>query len=217
MTTAIAGNHASSWLASPSKRDINTSMRHAVRPFITEYKNRSSKSQASRKWDIPDSEITDPKTPSVDVSAYAPPERRREESYLSAREAADAVFSAKPVPTVVETPSSAPPAGRVLPCLIQEERAEVAPAKAPTRAAPNVRAASKVQKKQPVEAATLAERRAPEISAVAIALSPIQLSAEPSRDVGARRERSDIQRRWVRKTELKSGEKWKRRLHEAAR
>jgi hypothetical protein len=191
-------------------------MRHAVRPFITEYKNRSSKSQASCKWDVPEPEFTRPEAPSADVGAFSPPERRHEDGYLSALQAADAIFDAKPVATMVATPPSAP-AGRILPCLIQEGRAAVPSANRSPKTTRQVPGASKAQKKLPAETSAATPVHASEIAAVAVARPPIQLSAEASLDAGTRRERSGIQERWVRKAELKSGEKWKRRLHEAAR
>ena len=203
-------------LASPSKRDINNSMRHAVRPFITEYKNRWSKSQAPCKRGVAEPELAGPKAPTVDVSAFAPPERQPGDVYHSALQAADAMFSIKPIASMTETPSSAP-IGRVLPCLIQEERAAVALANGLARTTRQIPAPSKAQKKLPAETSPAPPSPAPAIAGVAIGPPPIQLSVEASLNAGLRRKRSVIQERWVRKTELKPGEKWKRRLHEAAR
>jgi hypothetical protein len=192
-------------------------MRHPIRPFITEYKNRSSKSQASSKWSILQPEAVAPTPPSVDVSAFGSPSKDRDEGCLAAWQAADAIFGAKPNEAVaLPTPSPAP-GGRILPSLVQEEAPVAAePNKAPKHPR-RLRAASKVTKTQPVEPSKPAPRSTPEITVASLEQPAMELASDASLGATPRRERSPIQRRWVRKTEFRSGEKWKRRLYEITR
>lgn len=183
-------------------------MRQPVRPFITAYKNRSSKSRTSRPWDIDDPEKVLPKPLPVDLSADAPAMSGLDADYLAAMAAADAVFGGKAVELVALQGPANIPTSRILPCLLQDEAQLASPAeeaKKPRRAPRAVKPLGRKAVKPPAIAKKVIE--------------PSQIIGTPEipNVPATRRERSSIQIRWVCKTELKPGEKWKRRLCKAAR
>lgn len=186
-----------------------------MRPFITAYKNRSSKSRTARPWDIDDPEKTAAKPLTVDLGA-TPAASGPDAEYLAAMAAADAVFGGKAVETAAFQEPPNVPVSRILPCLLQPDE----------QPAPSVEKAKKAPRTP--RAAKPAQRNADKAEGVAapIKRAPAQKTVEPppvvvttdSENVGAtRRERSSLQSRWVRKSALKPGEKWKRRLCKAAR
>lgn len=190
-------------------------MRQPVRPFITAYKNRSSKSRMARPWDIEDPEKTAPKPLNVDLSA-APATSGPDAEYLAAMAAADAVFGAKPVETAAPQEPSNVPASRILPCLLQPDAQPEPPAEKARKAR-----RAPVAVKPPGRNAVKAEAPAPRTKRAIVekVVEPPQVVVTPDNEdvVATRRERSSVQNRWVRKSELKPGEKWKRRLCKAAR
>lgn len=206
-------------------------MRRTVRPFVKEFKNRSSKS--STRQPAPAAEDREPKPSFFDLGDVAPRQNvaprhnGHDDGYEAALKAADAIFGKKadappPIihPALAEHAQPPAPAGRVLPSLIETEETVTA-RREPVKKARKPRAPRPEEAEKP---ATPARRgrppRQPKIEepsrpverpAVKVAAQPPKLSTPP------RRTRRSIQLRWVLQTELKAGEKWKRRLPEPAR
>ncbi len=187
-------------------------MRRTARPFITEYKSRSSKPSASPSPNIDAADKPDPIPSFLHRGAVVTPQTNAEGAYQAALKAADAVFGRGSSATLFQeqAPSAAVQEGRVLLSLVDNDNAltvrsgkdgekarrksKVSTAKSPSSAR---------QEKQ-----SLRSRKAAKPDVV----------AEPAEEVSvSHRERSSIQKRWVLGTELKSGQKWKRRFCKAAR
>lgn len=162
-------------------------MRHNIRPFVTVHKNRWSKSRKSSLWGA---RLLEEADAPANGSAVPPLQERYPASTTS-------LFSSG---QVGEAPSAAP-TGRILPCLL-----EIASQKEPPD---NVRQVRATKRRKAVDTKALqpgvTERPVAEVE-VATKQGPL-----PPRRV------SRIQDRWVRKTELRPGERWKRRLCDAAR
>lgn len=194
-------------------------MRQPVRPFITAYKYRSSKTRASRAWDVEEPEKVDSKPSPVGLGADQSPKSERGVSYSAAMAAADALFGgAAPDPVAPLAPSSVA-SGRILPSLLQA-REQSSLETEPARKAPRASVTTKPKKTTPPEpqkAKAPAPRSKPVVAERAVEPAPVLTTADIESATPASRGRSSIQGRWVRKTELKPGEKWKRRLCEPAR
>jgi hypothetical protein len=192
-------------------------MRHNVRPFVTVYKNRSSKSRKSNLWGTHLLGEADSKPSPAAASAVPHPMIKPEERYPAPRRlAAQEIFSsgraAEPIATIAP---SAAPTGRILPCLLQSD-GQIAPQKEPSE---NVRRARATKKRIKVEAI---DTKAPEPRVKASSTDrPVAAVETPHsaarQDSAPPRRGSRIQDRWVRKAELRPGERWKRRLSDAAR
>jgi hypothetical protein len=194
-------------------------MRRTVRPFIKEFKSRSLKSSATRPPTIDDAGKKGSKPPLLDLGVFASRQNNPNDKYKAALKAADAVFGGSNL--VVAVPENGPlsnaPAGRVLPSLIEKDDAltvRLAEANEKTRhgrKTGKATSSSPIRRKKPIlqpesETATVsAERPA--------ANPPPEISIVSAPD----RERRSIQKRWILGTELKPGERWKRRLCKAAR
>jgi hypothetical protein len=183
-----------------------------VRPFITAYKNRSSKSP--RPWDVDDPEKAVPKPLPVDLGANASAPSGRDVSYSAAMAAADAVFGGKAVEVVALQELPNVPTRRILPCLLQPEAELASPPEAATKARRAPRAVKPLGRK--AVKATAPTSSIEPVAKTAVESSPILTTPDIPNLLATRRERSAIQSRWVRKNELKPGEKWKRRLCKAA-
>ncbi len=187
-------------------------MRRTARPFITEYKSLSSKPSATHSPNIDSAGKPDPIPAFLYRSAFVTPQINTEEAYQIALKAADALFGKGSSVTLLQeqTPSSAVPEGRVLPSLIDND------------AAITVRSGKddeKARRKSKVPTAKGSSSPGREKLPLRLlkAAEP-DIVAEPAEKVTAsHRERSSIQKRWVLGTELKSGQKWKRRFCKAAR
>lgn len=186
-------------------------MRQPIRPFVTEYKSRSSKSRTSQ-WYVDQPETNSPKQPLIKPAADTPPVLEQDISYTDALAAADAVFGRKAVEPLA-TP--APSTGRILPCLLQSNEQAAAQRETPKRASRAPRAPSQGVPKT-AKAGTLIAASKPVGAEKAAELSPPPATPD-IQTASPIRERSSIQNQWVRKTRLKPGERWKRRLCEAAR
>ena len=194
-------------------------MRQPIRPFITEFKSRSSKSSAPRPPTIESADKDGQKPSFLDPAVFAARQTNPSDEYEAAMRAADAVFgkirSADPV--CEKAPTAVAPVGQVLPSLIEEQdpltvRLKKADEKRRRGRPPGKGKTSSPapRKKPPAQP----QRKA----ALASVEQPIANSAtEPAIVSTTRRERGSILERWVLKTELKAGEKWKRRLCKAAR
>ena len=196
-------------------------MRRTVRPFVKEFKTRWSKSSK-----LPAAEPRPDKPhflqpfPNADETAQAP--SREDEDYLAALKAADAAFG---IPPQIAPKSVAPlpHVGRVLPSLIEEpppypqspEPKQKSPQK---RKAPSKSSAVAKEKKS----ASSTKRKVPAPSQPAepkslVAMGSQSAMTEPSTGSATRHEARPLRARWVQKTELRPGEKWKRRLTKHAR
>ena len=193
-------------------------MRHTVRPFIKEFKKRSSKSSAPHP-PIDDAGGDSAKPSFLDLSNFASFETSHDDEYQAALKAADAVFgrssSAACVPE--EVPASKDPVGRVLPSLIDEDSPLAVRLAAANKKTRRPRIVEKPEDFAPVRRRK--SSHAPESEGTKASDEPA--AANPSTEVlsvtAARREPTAIQKRWVLKTELKAGQKWQRRLCKAAR
>ncbi|QXX76284.1 hypothetical protein MHY1_03124 [Methylovirgula sp. HY1] len=195
-------------------------MRHTVRPFIKEFKKRSSKSTMPHP-PIDDTENDGAKPlPFLDLGGFVAYENNHDDEYEAALKAADAVFGRSSSATSVEKEASSfkDVVGRVLPSLIDEDSAlsiRLAAAEEKTRRR------RKVVEKPDASSFPLRRKasRAPKRELVqAAAEQPAAMASPEVPNVSApRREPSAIQKRWVLKTALKAGQKWQRRLCKAAR
>jgi hypothetical protein len=185
-------------------------MRQPMRPFITAYKNRSSKSRTSRPSNIDDSQKAISRPLPLDLSANAASASGLDASCSEAWATADALFGGKGV-EVVEPPK--PHTRRILPCLLQPEA--IASTEEETKKAQ--RAPRVVKQLGRAKATAIDHPSKAVLITKAVEPSPIVVSPDVANAPAARRERRPIQNRWVRKTELKPGEKWKSRLCDAAR
>ncbi|MGA3065049.1 MAG: hypothetical protein ABSD90_17875 [Methylocystis sp.] len=194
-------------------------MRPTVRPFKIEFKSRSSRSTPMRP-PTGDDAGKDRATPSfLDVGAFAAGRNSHANEYQAARKAADAVFGrsvpAAPAPETV--PSFNAPMGRVLPSLIENgdalvvRLAETDEKPRRKRARGRVKAASPVRPKKPILQPESA------VAEVSVEQPPTSIPPDTSIATASERERRSLKKRRLLDADLKAGEKWKRRLCEAAR
>jgi hypothetical protein len=202
-------------------------MRRTVRPFIKEFKSRSSKAPTGRVM-APPIEESRPEPPIFDIPDILVRNGAKDDAYEAALRAADAVFNrrietpplSEPVTAAAVSPPQ--PAGRILPSLIEHSAAEAAPrepirlrkARA-SRTAEQSEPAARARRGRPPSEPKRERPRPPAAEPPVAEFAP----SEPDRPESdaPRRSHRPIQSRWVLKTELRAGEKWKRRLPEAAR
>lgn len=198
-------------------------MRRPVRPFVIEFKTRSSKPSAPRSPRIDEAAKIN-KTPAfLDVGLFTANRSVLGDDYETAMKAADAVFGrSRAVAPEPIAPTNAP-TGRVLPSLI--EKVEALPVRTteieekPRRArieknaetAPPIRAKSRTRPKTPaVRPESVAPQDLVEPAPIVLPLNA-PTAAEPER------ESRSVRKRRLLDAELKAGERWKRRLCKAAR
>ena len=194
-------------------------MRRTVRPFIKELKSRSLKSSTPRPPTIDDAGKKGSKPSFLDLGVFTPRQNNTNDKYKAALKVADAVFGGGNLVVAVPEngPSSDAPAGRVLPSLIEKDDAltvRLAEADEKTRRG---RSAGKAKSSSPIRRKKPILRPENETAIVSVEGPAATLSPEISIVSAPRREHRSIQKRWVLRTELKAGEKWKRRLCKAAR
>jgi hypothetical protein len=194
-------------------------MRRIVRPFIKEFKAPSSKS-APRTRPVRNDGNGHAQPSSPAPSAGESQRSRHEDSYKAALEAADAVFGRKDSGVSVRSEIAAPiaPKGRVLPSLIEQEDALTIRLKAAAEKTHRGRKPGKTKTAAP----TLRKKPAllPRSKAARdFVIEQFATSSAPEKEIvsASSRKRRSIRERWVLKTELMAGEKWKRRLRKAAR
>jgi len=193
-------------------------VRHTVRPFIKEFKTRSAKSSAAHPQLISDADDDGSKPSFLDLNVFSTRPNNSDAELKVALKAADAVFGElSPVAPLPETsPLSNAPKARVLRSQIGEDepltvRLTEGDGKSHRGRSAGTKSSLPIRRKQPTlnpesEEAMVFPKRP------AVGFSPdILIVSTPHR---ARR---SIQKRWVLKTELKAGEKWKRRMCKAAR
>lgn len=204
-------------------------MRRTVRPFVREFKNRSPKSS---RHPTPVAIDHETKPSLFDFGDVAPRLDDHDDGYEAALKAADAVFGKKIGAAPALAPSGEspppPPVGRVLPSLI--ETPDAAPQRRDTEKKARKPRAPRVKKaeepaapsrrgrppRQPKDATPSLPIERPAVKIAAPAPKAF-IPAQAPKIFAPRRTRRPIQLRWVLQTELKAGEKWKRRLPEAAR
>jgi hypothetical protein len=194
-------------------------VRRIVRPFIKEFKNRSIKPSASHSGSI-DAAKNDGSKPSfLDLGVFETRHANYDDERSAALKAADAVFrkggSAASAPETA--PSSNVPAGRILPSLIAAEDGPAVRSAAAGEKIRRGRGLAKAEKSSPIRRQKPALQPKNEVARVAVEQPAASSSPEMSTVSRPRRERRPIQKRWVLETELIAGEKWKRRLRQAAR
>ncbi len=175
-------------------------MRHIVRPFMKEYKNRSSRSSALQHKK---SFISEQYGHIAAGLAYLETESSAD-GQRAALKAANLLFDAVSTATEDQSkaPASAPLSGRILASLIEQKDSPIAPA-ARAKAAGGRQASPPRPRQSAIPLSDMTDE-----------LNETEVLSEPLLSSHAHR---SIQGRWVLKTELKPGEKWKRRLPKAAR
>jgi hypothetical protein len=194
-------------------------MRRPVPSFVTEFKTRSFRSSARRPSTKDDSDADGSKPFFLDTAAFFAGQKTDSRGREDAMRAADAVFGVRnaATPDSEKPPSSVSPVGRVLPSLIDADDVLTV----------RLREADKQRRRgrKPGTAATASVVRRekpilrPQHNLAPAPIEPPVADVNPEQSLvpARRRERSSIQKRWVLKTEPKAGEKWKRRLHNAAK
>ncbi len=194
-------------------------MRRTVRPFIKEFKSRSVKSSAAHPPPIDDADKNDPKPSFLDLGVFSTPQNNPNDGYKAALKVADAVFGGRNLAVAVpeNDPSSSAPAGRVLPDLIEKDDALTVRLAAADEKTRRGRSTGKAMSPSPIRRKKPIFQPENETARVSLERPAANLSAQISIVSAPDRERRSIQKRWVLGTELKAGEKWKRRLCKAAR
>jgi hypothetical protein len=198
-------------------------VRRPVRPFVIEFKPRSSKSSAPRSPRSDEAGKTNMTPAFLDVGVFTANRSVQGDDYETAMKAADAVFgrSGAMAPEPIGPPNA--PTGRVLPCLIenvdalavQSAEAEEKPRRGrvarKAETAPPVRVKARMRAKTPtVRPESVAPQDIVEPAAIVLPLNA-PTAAEPDREPRSLRKRRLLD------AELKAGERWKRRLCKAAR
>ena len=194
-------------------------MRRTVRPFIKEFKRRSLKSSAACPPPIDDADKNDPKSSFLDLGVFSTSQNGPNAECDAALKMADAVFGGRNLAAAVSENdrSSSPPVGRVLPSLIQEDDALTVHLREADEKTRRGRGAGKAMSPSPVRRKKLILQPESETGRVSVERPAANFSPERSIVSEPQRERRSIQKRWVLGTELKAGEKWKRRLCKPAR
>jgi len=194
-------------------------MRQPIRPFITEFKSRSSKASAPRPPTIKDADKDGETPPFLDTSVFAARQNNPSDEYEAAMRAADAVFgkSRSAVPASQKAPSAVAPGGQVLPSLIEEDDPLTVRLKKADEKTRRGRPPGKGKTSSPAPRKKLPLPLKMKAARASVEQPIANISPEGAIVSAPRRERGSILERWVFKTELKAGEKWKRRLCKAAR
>ena len=194
-------------------------MRRTVRPFIKEFKSRSAKSSTAHPQLISDADDDGSRPSFLDLDVFSTRQNNYDDELKVALTAADAVFGrGSPVAPLPDTsPFSKAPTGRVLPSLIGEDDPlpiRLTDGDGKSRRGRNfgkVKSSLPKQRNQPT-LQSKSELASGFLDRHGTSFSPDMLIVSPPH-----RERRSIQERWVLRTALKAGEKWKRRLCKAAR
>jgi hypothetical protein len=194
-------------------------VRRPVRPFVIEFKPRSSKSSAPRSPRIDEAGKTNATPAFLDVSVFTA-SRSVQGDYETAMKAADAVFgrsAAEPI-----APPNAP-TGRVLPSLIESVDAFAVPSTEIEEKPRRGRVARKAETAPPVQVKSRARPKTPTVRLESVApkdfVKPAAIVSQPHTPTAAEpdREPRSLRKRRLLDAELKAGERWKRRLCKAAR
>jgi hypothetical protein len=194
-------------------------VRRTVRPFIKEFKTRSAKSSAAHSQLISDADNDGSRPSFLDLGVFSTRQNNNGDERKVALTAADAVFEREsPVVPLPETSQlSNAPVGRVLPSLISENDplpVRLTDGDGKSRRGRN---AGKVKSSLPIRRKQPTLRPKSELASDFLEQPAASLSANILIVSMPFRKRRSIQKRWVLRSELKAGEKWKRRLCKAAR
>jgi hypothetical protein len=194
-------------------------VRHTVRPFIKEFKTRSAKSSAAHQQLISDADNDGSKPSFLGLNVFSPRQNNDGDEHKVALTAADAVFGrgSQVAPLSETSQLSNAPVGRVLPSLIGEDDTL---AVLITEGNENSRRGHRIGKlKSPLPIRRNQPTLRPKSELASDFLEQPDANCSPDILLASTllRKRRSIQKRWVLKTELKAGEKWKRRLCKAAR
>lgn len=206
-------------------------MRRPVRPFVIEFKSRSSKLSTPRAPRIDDANKVDATPAFLDVGVFASGRNSRGDDYETAMKAADAVFGRNDSAALAPEPiaSSDAPTGRVLPSLIENIDAATTPSteteEKPRRnpVTRKTKTASPIPPKSPVRSDSPVRFKKPTIRPQHVAPQDVAKAAaakpQPDASIAAEpdHERRSLKKRRRLDAELKAGERWKRRLCKAAR
>ena len=196
-------------------------MRRPVRPFVIEFKPRSSKSSAPRAPRIDEAGKTNATPAFLDVSVFTA-SRSVQGDYETAMKAADAVFgrSAAVAAEPIAPPNA--PTGRVLPSLIESVDALAVPSTEIEEKPRRGRVARKAETAPPVQVKSRVRPKTPTVRLESVApqdfVKPAAIvSPNTPTAAGPDREPRSLRKRRLLDAELKAGERWKRRLCKAAR
>jgi hypothetical protein len=194
-------------------------MRHAVRPFIKEYKNRSSKSVASRPVAVNQADVESAQPSLVDSGSDVAYPMDRQYGYRAALQEAEELFR-KRNPTaarIEDVPPSSVPTGRVLPSLVQEDDALTVRLREAAEKSRRGGGGRKTVARSPARREQPDLQPAEETIVVCVEQPQADLLPAPPSDSSPPREHEARRRRWAHNAEFKPGERWKRRLCKAAR
>jgi hypothetical protein len=197
-------------------------VRRPVRPFVIEFKPRSSKSSAPRSPRIDDAGKANATPAFLDVSVFTA-SRSVQGDYETAMKAADAVFgrSAAVAAEPIAPPNA--PTGRVLPSLIESVDAPAIPSMEIEEKPRRGRVARKAEMAPPVQVKSRVRPKTPTVRPESVApqdfVKPAAIVSQPNTPTAAEpdREPRSLRKRRLLDAELKAGERWKRRLCKAAR
>jgi len=194
-------------------------VRHRVRPFIKEFKTRSAKSSATHPRPIGDADNDGAKPSFLDLNVFTIRPNQFDDEHKVALTAADAVLGrSNPLaPLPKASPLSIAPVGRVLPSLIRDDDVLTVRLTKGNGQARSSRRAGKVKSSTPIRLKKPILQPENEVAGGILERPATSFSPDISIVSAPRRDRRSIQKRWVLRTELKAGEKWKRRLCKAAR
>ncbi len=194
-------------------------MRRSVRPFIKEFKTRSAKSSATHPQPIGDADNDGSKPSFLDLNVFTTRQNKFDDEHKVALTAADAVFGeGSPVaPLPKASPLSNAPVGRVLPSLIRDDDVLTVRLTEGDGKSRGSRSVGKVKSSSPIRLKKPTRQLESEVARVFLERPATSFSQDILIVSAPRRDRRSIQKRWVLRTALKAGEKWKRRLCKAAR
>jgi hypothetical protein len=194
-------------------------VRHTVRPFIKEFKTRSAKSSATHPRPLGDTDNDGSKLSFLDLNVFTTRQNKFEVEHKEALTAAAAVFGeGSPVaPLPKASPLSNAPVGRVLPSHIGEDDLLTVRLTEGDGKSRSGRRVGKVKSSSPIRLKKPTRQLESAVARVFLERPATSFSQDILIVSAPRRDRRSIQKRWVLRTELKAGEKWKRRLCKAAR
>lgn len=194
-------------------------MRHTVRPFIKEFKTRSGKSPAAHRQPTGYTNNDGSKPSFLGLNVFLPRQNNFDGELKVTLTAAEAIFRrGNPVDTLPETSQLSNAAvGRVLPSLIGED--DPLPVRLTDGDGKSRRGHRIGKVKSPLPIRRNQRTLQPKSDVARVFLERPDANCSPDILIASTplRKRRSIQKRWVLKTELKAGEKWKRRLCKAAR
>ena len=194
-------------------------MRRTVRPFIKEFKTRSAKSSAAHPQLISDADDNGSKPSFSGLNVFSPRQNNNGDGHKVAFTAADAFFGRGSLEAPLSETSqlSNAPVGRVLPSLIGED--DPSPVRLTDGDGKSRRGhrIGKLKSSLPIRHNQRTLQPKSDLASGFLDRPGTSFSPDILIVTTPHRDRRSIQKRWVLRTALKAGEKWKRRLCKAAR